>query len=399
MIRPHSKAEPHAGEEGYFLVGLVVVCFLLLLVLGVAAPRIAKQLEREREVESEHRAQEYVRAIQLYYRKNGRYPTSMDQLTGSSASGFSSALNVKYLRQKYMDPLTHDEYRLIHQGEAKTEVKGFFGEPLQGIAAGNLGSAAGSASNLSGTPGPLSGGSPGPLSGGSPGPLSGGSPGQAGSPGGASQGLSLGNSSSGGAGGFGSGSQTFGPSSTFGSTGSGSSFGSGPAGGMASAGSSGGTVPTGSGGTGSGTGTGSSTPGRADATSFQGSKGAIVGVASKAKGHGLVEWNGSENIEQWEFLYDPRVELLKAKVSLFGGSPAASGSGSLGSGFKPADGSTGLGLSQSGGTNGSPGTNGFGTTPSFGSTGASGASSGNAGSGSATPTGTSIPAGPQAPAP
>ena len=59
-VRKHSE-----GEEGYLLLGLVVVCFLLLLVLGVAAPRVAKELERDREVESEHRAQEYVRAIQL----------------------------------------------------------------------------------------------------------------------------------------------------------------------------------------------------------------------------------------------------------------------------------------------------------------------------------------------
>ncbi len=151
---------PGPGEEGYFLVGLIVVCFLLLLVLGIAAPRVAKQLEREREVESEHRAQEYVRAIQLYYRKNGRYPSSMEQLAGSGGTGFSSALNVKYLRQQYKDPLTRDDYRLIYQGEAKTEVKGFFGEPLQGIAAGNLGAAAASASNATGIPGPVSGSTP-----------------------------------------------------------------------------------------------------------------------------------------------------------------------------------------------------------------------------------------------
>ena len=52
----------------------------------------------------------------------------------------------------------------------------------------------------------------------------------------------------------------------------------------------------------------------------------------------MVEWNGSADIADWEFLYDPRVEALKAKVSLFGGTPAASGSGSLGSGFAPANG-------------------------------------------------------------
>ena len=60
-----SRVRSHDGEEGYLLLWLVVVCFLLLLALGVAAPRVAKELERDREVESEHRAGEYVRANQL----------------------------------------------------------------------------------------------------------------------------------------------------------------------------------------------------------------------------------------------------------------------------------------------------------------------------------------------
>lgn len=267
-VRKHSE-----GEEGYLLLGLVVVCFLLLLVLGVAAPRVAKELERDREVESEHRALEYVRAIQLFYKKNSRYPTSMDELMGKGPGGGMSlggtSTNVHYLRQEYKDPITNGEYRLIHFGEAKTQVKGFFGEPLQGAPVGNLGSAAGMVSNLGGN-----------------------------SPAGAS-----------------------------GSSGSTSGLG-------ASTSSTGASGSTGSTGTGSGSGNQTdvtSTLGGNNATSFQGSKGAIIGVGSNGKGHGLVEWNGSENIEDWEFLYDPRVELLKARVSIFGGSPAANGSGSFGS--------------------------------------------------------------------
>ncbi len=362
---PHPQTADSHAEEGYFLVGLVVVCFLLLLVLAVAAPRVAKQLERDREVEAEHRAQEYVRAIQLYYRKNGRYPTSLDQLTGSTGSGFSSALNVKYLRQRYKDPLTRDEFVLIHQGEAKTEVKGFFGEPLQGVAAGNLGAVAGSVSNLNGPAGPVSG-TQSPTS-----------------AGGASSGFSLGNS-------FGSGTSAFGGATQ--NTGSPSAQGS-----ASPVPTSSSPVNAGPGGTatpGSATGTpGSNAPGSTDATSFQGSKGAIIGVASSAKGHGLVEWNGSENIEQWEFLYDPRVELLKAKVSIFGGSPAASGAGSLGNGFQPANGTTGFG--QSGSSNGPAGGSGFGSSQDFGSANpAPGTNS--SGVGSTPPNGTSAPAVPPA---
>lgn len=270
MKQPCGQSAPEAGDEGYLLLGLVVVCFLLVLALGVAAPRVAKQLERDREVESEHRAQQYVRAIQLYYRRTKRFPSSVEELLGGGSTGMSSALKVKYLRQQYADPLTGSDYRLILVGKAKTEVKGFFGEPLSGVPVGNLGSVAGMQSSAG----------------------VGSAPGQGSAS--ASTGLSFGSSA-----GSPTSSQSSNSTMTFGGTLAGSST----------------------------TGTsGSST----DATSFQGSKGAFVGVASNAKGHGLVEWNGSENMEDWEFLYDPRVELLKAKVSIFGGSPAASGTGSFG---------------------------------------------------------------------
>lgn len=284
---------PPEGEEGYLLLGLVVVCFLLALALGVAAPRVAKQLERDREVESEHRAQEYVRAIQLFYRKNNRYPNSVDEMLGKSQGGISlggTSTNVHFLRQQYKDPLTGGDYKLIHFGEAKTEVKGFFGEPLQGMPVGNLGAASGMVSSFAGNSGSTSN-SPT-----------------------ATGGLGTSSSSTG---------------STFGSS-----------------------TSTGSSGTQAGTTTGSqsgsqtdtsSTLGGNNASTFQGSKGAIIGVGSNGKGHGLVEWNGSENIEDWEFLYDPRVEALKQKVSIFGGTPAASGNGSLGSGFGSTSGASGLG--------------------------------------------------------
>src|SRR5882757_1426179 len=127
------------GEQGFALVGMMVAIFLLLLVVGVAAPKIAQDLRRDREVEAMHRGNQYVRAVQLYYRKFGHYPGSIEQLDKTN--------NIRFLRQKYVDPMTGKaEWRLIHVGEAKTTVKGFFGEPLQGIASQGLGSAAGNQS-------------------------------------------------------------------------------------------------------------------------------------------------------------------------------------------------------------------------------------------------------------
>src|SRR5271154_250449 len=128
------------GEQGFMLVGLIVAIFLILLVLSIAAPKVSKELQREREVEAVHRGNQYVRAIQVYVRKNGgQFPPTIEALEKSN--------NQRFLRQRYVDPMTgKSDWRLIHVGEAKTTVKGFFGKPLTGLAPG-LGSAAGLASS------------------------------------------------------------------------------------------------------------------------------------------------------------------------------------------------------------------------------------------------------------
>lgn len=299
-----------SGEEGYLLLTLTVAVFLMLLLLAVAAPSIAKSLERDRELESQHRAQQYVRGIQLYYRKLGHYPTSMDQLDSTN--------NLHFLRQHYVDPLTGKEYRLIAQGAQQTQVKGFFGEPLQGLpAAGGLSSGFGNGQQGTGT---------GPS----------------------------------GAGGIGGATGGGGLTSSFGSGGS-----------MGSAGSSGVSGST----FGSGTqGTASQGPGAGgiggiSATSFKGGGGPFVGVGTTKTGKAILAWNGEEDFAMWEFLYDPRVEMLKQKVSLLGGggvsSSPASGFGA-GSGFAPIGGAPGSTGAAPGGTGRAPnGTGGMlgGTSP------------------------------------
>ena len=281
------------SEEGYLLLSLMVVIFLLALFATIAAPSVARELERDREVESEHRAQQYTRAIQLFYRKNHAYPNSIEQMLGGGTQGSVTAGaggQQHYLRQQYEDPLTGGDFRLIHLGEQKTEVKGFFGEKLEGFAQGSLGAVAGQASGIGTGLGGQSG-------------LVGGANGN-----GSTNSFGLGSSGSGL--GSNSGSQS-------------GSVGSGP--GASTAATSPGAAGPG------GTTDTSSTLGGTSATSFQGGgKGQIVGVGSNKTGAGIVEWNGSANIEDWEFLYDPRVEVLKQKVSIFGGTPAQSGTGSLG---------------------------------------------------------------------
>jgi type II secretory pathway pseudopilin PulG len=288
-------------EQGFMLIGVIVLVFLVMLALSVAAPKVAQDLRRDREVEAIHRGNEYVRALQLYYKKFGRYPGNMDQLEKSN--------NIRFLRQKYVDPLTGKaDWRLIHVGEAKTTVKGFFGQPLAGLpgggGTGGLGSAAGMVSAQPTTT--VSGSS-------SPSSPTGSTGFSLGSGVGASSGSGAGAGSMSGPGG----STVGGSTGTPGTTAAGSTPGTG--------GSS-----SGFGGIGS-----------QSATSFTGGGAPIVGIGSSKTGSSITELNEQTTYQTWEFLYDPRIEQMKAKAALLGG-PASNGFGSSGSmgGSNPLGGSS-----------------------------------------------------------
>jgi len=316
MVRTKTVARGD-GEQGYMLVGLIVAIFLILLVLGTAAPKVARDLRREREVEAEHRANQYVRAIQLYYRKFGHYPGNMDQLEKSN--------NIRFLRQQYVDPMTGKaDWRMIKVGENKTTVKGFFGQPLAGLTPG-LGTAAGMASQ--GAIGAGAAGSSSPSAFGSSSPGTGGLGSSSGGPGAST--TSAFGSPTGSTGAATSGAPGTGPN-----TGSDSAFGS-------------------SGSSGSSSGTGSQS-----ATSFTGGGSPFMGIGSSKTGDSIIEPNEQTTYQTWEFLYDPRLEQLKAKASLFGGTPTAAGSSGLGSASGNA--SPGMGGSTPGAT--TPGTTSPGTT-------------------------------------
>jgi type II secretory pathway pseudopilin PulG len=340
-------------EQGFMLVGLIVAIFFVLIALSVAAPKVAQQLRREREVEAVHRGNQYVRAIRLYYRKFGHYPGSIEQLEKTN--------NIRFLRQRYVDPMTDkDDWRLIKVGEAKTTVKGFFGQPLAGLTPG-LGSAAGNASA-------------GPAGAGAAGTGQQSSPYGASSPGGGGLG-----SSSPGTGGLGSSSSGLGGSSTMPTLGGSGSTG-GATGGQNGTPTLGGSSPasgqTGSGPAGSGTGStnslGSLSGNASDSNGGSMSGGApFVGVGVPKEGDSITVLNEQTTYNTWEFLYDPRIEQLYAKGALFGG------------------GASGLG-SAAGNNSGFGGTPGSGTTPNsgFGPT---------PGSGFGTPPGTSSPTTPTTP--
>lgn len=116
---------PRDGESGYTLIAVMFLLFLLTLTLGIAAPRMARQIQLDRERETMQRALQYRRAIQLYYRKFRAYPPTLDALVKTN--------EIRFLRKKYIDPITgKDDWKLIHYGQNKTQTLGFFGQPLAG---------------------------------------------------------------------------------------------------------------------------------------------------------------------------------------------------------------------------------------------------------------------------
>ncbi|QMV18222.1 type II secretion system protein [Granulicella sp. 5B5] len=122
------------GEAGYMLLAVVVLIALVMIALAVAAPMVAADLQRDKELESQRRAEQYVRAIQLYYRRSHSYPPSIKALENTN--------NIRYLRHQYVDPLTGKaDWKLIHLGEQKTKIHVFFGKEL-GEAVAGLGAAA-----------------------------------------------------------------------------------------------------------------------------------------------------------------------------------------------------------------------------------------------------------------
>ena len=113
-------------EEGYVLLGAIILLALFVIAMAVAAPKMAKEIQRDRDLETMRRGKQYIRAIQLYYRKFHAYPPNADALVKTQ--------EIRFLRKRYIDPTTgKDDWKPIYFGQNKTPMAmGFFGQPLGG---------------------------------------------------------------------------------------------------------------------------------------------------------------------------------------------------------------------------------------------------------------------------
>jgi type II secretory pathway pseudopilin PulG len=353
--RHRKPSSRKSSEEGYILVAVMFMLAILIIAMSVAAPKIAKEIQRDRELETMHRGKQYARAVKLYYKQFGAYPPNVDALVKTN--------EIRFLRKKYIDPTTgKDEWKVIHLGENKAPTAfGFFGVPL---------SAGGMGGGLCGNALPSSTSSSSSSSFGSSSSFSSGS-----------SGSSFGSS-------FGSSSPTTGPTAGCPPTAaSGSSSGSvtdpnasnastdpnAAAGSSDSSGSNGSSTPgtTTVAGTASGTagGTGTGLTGQ----TFGGI--GIMGFSPNSPKQSILVYKKKNHYNEWEFVYDPLADQMMmqggnvggngltgsnpAGTSTFGGAttgPGSSGGSSFG-------GSSFGGSTFGGGSSTGPGSGGSGSQP------------------------------------
>jgi hypothetical protein len=147
--RPPNRGDTDGGYAVLFAIFLVAT---MLIFAAAATPNILIQGRRLREQETIWRGEQYVRAIRLYYQKNGKYPANLEDLAKPNATG------IHFLRKSYKDPVnaTDGSWRLIYVTPAGQLVGSVHYHTLQEMAvaaafAGQLpGSAAGIASQLFG---------------------------------------------------------------------------------------------------------------------------------------------------------------------------------------------------------------------------------------------------------
>lgn len=275
----HIEHSQNREEQGYVLLAVMLLVTLMLIALSVELPRISQEIQRGKEEELVHRGEEYAKAIKKYRRKMGGLPTSIEQLEDTN--------HIRFLRKRYKDPFTGEDFKLVHAGEAQI--------PLP----------------KNNNPGLAGSGNPGLQ----------GSTFNSGAPA----------SNNGGASSFNSGAPSAVPPPGSNSTGGGTGL------------SSGASLFTG------GTGLVGSTPsGQPGATGQVGSLqtqniggpgaiqiggGGIIGVASTSKKSGIKEFNDTSEYDKWYFVYDPRLEQATGQnasptAGIVVASPAANAAGS-----------------------------------------------------------------------
>jgi hypothetical protein len=100
----------HRRQRGFMILLAAFLVALVAISMAVAIPAITAQIRHDKEVEMIHRGVQYTRALQKFSAKNGNAsPQSIDQLLETN--------HIRYLRQRYKDPITGKDFRLLRQSD------------------------------------------------------------------------------------------------------------------------------------------------------------------------------------------------------------------------------------------------------------------------------------------
>ncbi|HEV2299533.1 MAG TPA: hypothetical protein VGR72_13590 [Candidatus Acidoferrales bacterium] len=98
-----------SSAHGFALLFVLFLMALVLIGASVAVLRIKTEGRRAKEAEMIWRGEQYERAVGRFYRKNGRFPTSLDDLVKGTPG-------LRFLREPYKDPMNTADgsWRLIY---------------------------------------------------------------------------------------------------------------------------------------------------------------------------------------------------------------------------------------------------------------------------------------------
>src|SRR5215204_1935427 len=101
------KGVGRSGDQrGFMMAALLVALTVMAILMTAAFPAWRTAAQREKEAELIFRGEQYARAITLFQRKYANAsPPTIDVL-----------LNEKFLRKKYKDPITNDDFQPVTAG-------------------------------------------------------------------------------------------------------------------------------------------------------------------------------------------------------------------------------------------------------------------------------------------
>ncbi|HEY2645877.1 MAG TPA: hypothetical protein VGI34_02830 [Candidatus Acidoferrales bacterium] len=108
-MTPNARTTHPNNERGYTLLMVVFMVATIMITTLAVTPDLITEGQREKEADMVWRGEQYERAITLYLKKFGKYPTKIDDLTKETNG-------VRFLRHAYTDPMNKEDgsWRFIY---------------------------------------------------------------------------------------------------------------------------------------------------------------------------------------------------------------------------------------------------------------------------------------------